>query len=76
MHFGFLIPRGVKIGTRLSTNKSYPSELIRVTTCSKRVKAVVFDACPPKSDEYAFSGFLSWVTQKPWVKTDFAWLFR
>lgn len=30
---------------------------------SENVKAVVFDSCPPKSDVYAFGGWLSWMVE-------------
>ena len=41
----------------------------------QKVKAVVFDACPPRSDKYAFSGWVASVTKQPWVQTTFAALF-
>ena len=29
----------------------------------KRIRAIMFDSCPPKSDVYAFGGWLSWLIQ-------------
>ena len=29
----------------------------------KNIKAIMFDSCPPKSDVYAFGGWLSWLLQ-------------
>ena len=29
----------------------------------RNVRAIMFDSCPPKSDVYAFGGWLSWLIQ-------------
>jgi hypothetical protein len=34
----------------------------------ERVKAIMFDSSPPKSDIHAFGGWLSFATKQPWAK--------
>ena len=41
----------------------------------ENVKAIVFDSCPPKSDIYAFGGWLSFMLKKHYLKNYVAHLF-
>ena len=43
---------------------------------NERVKAIAFDSCPPKSDIYAFGGWLSFASKTPMIKPYFSWIFH
>lgn len=42
---------------------------------NERVKAIMFDSSPPKSDVNAFGGWLAFATKQPWVK-NLAFIFQ
>ena len=55
---------------------SYMLDALDPAFRDERIKAIVYDSCPPMSDTLAFGGWLSFFLKRPWIKPYVAPLFQ